>query len=539
MATRVDAGGGFERVLPARSAADARPRGKPSSWAWTVPAVGLGILFLCLEVLVHEEGTSFLASRFRTRRDLVDVGGVDEVTRPPAATSAPTERSSPTAAEPRPPAEATALDWSMLLPDVETDARVFASRGAHATLGFACYSSPIPNADSERVAITRFEPVTTRQDSVHHITVFGCDARVREEHGGVTFGPECAAWKFTRASDKNAASPPCRVIVYAYDKGADAFEAPTDLAVHVGQGTGITHILFQVHYLAPLPEVSRREKEPWRPEPWRDASGVRFSLRFAGDVRDASRTTPMGILATMHTSMSLPANEKSVRFEYVVGPFSKRMAPDFAAAGEVGETDDRGARRAVTLVAAHMHGHGMLRRYEFGLVHPSATQGGLETREPIGVLEGYAGYGADQSFFSLPVRRMEKGSSDDKWNVANGTASVRRVFMRPEDSIYVRCTFDTRGGLRGDGVNGTNATGVASAAATRSVAYGVGHGEEMCGQLVYYYPFAADEEAVWGAMTRPEPRDDDAANVRDNELFNVFFGDDTRVNTTIERVTTR
>ena len=147
MATRVDAGGGFERVLPARSAADARPRGKPSSWAWTVPAVGLGILFLCLEVLVHEEGTSFLASRFRTRRDLVDVGGVDEVTRPPAATSAPTERSSPTAAEPRPPAEATALDWSMLLPDVETDARVFASRGAHATLGFACYSSPIPRAD--------------------------------------------------------------------------------------------------------------------------------------------------------------------------------------------------------------------------------------------------------------------------------------------------------------------------------------------------------------------------------------------------------
>ena len=76
-----------------------------------------------------------------------------------------------------------------------------------------CYSSPIPRADKQRVAITRFEPVTTRQDSVHNITVFGCDARVREEHGGVTFGPECAAWKFARASDKNAESPPCRVIV--------------------------------------------------------------------------------------------------------------------------------------------------------------------------------------------------------------------------------------------------------------------------------------------------------------------------------------
>ena len=47
------------------------------------------------------------------------------------------------------------------------------------------------------------------------------------------------------------------------------------------------------------------------------------------------------------------------------------------------------------------------------------------------------------------------------------------------------------------------------------------------------YPFAADVGAE-GAMRRPEPRDDDADGVRDNELFNVFFGDDTRVNTTIE-----
>lgn len=542
MATRVDAGGGFERVLPARSAADARPRGKPSSWAWTVPAVGLGILFLCLEVLVHEEGTSFLASRFRTRRDLVDVGGVDEVTRPPAVTLAPTERSEPPAAS-SPPAEATALDWSMLLPDVETDARVFASRGAHATLGFACYSSPIPRADTERVAITRFEPVTTREDSVHHITVFGCDARVREEHGGVTFGQDCASWRFARASEADAASPPCRVIVYAYDKGADAFEAPQDLAVHVGQGTGITHILFQVHYLAPLPDLpnvapalpegSRREKDA-RPEPWRDASGVRFSLRFAGDVRDASRTTPMGILATMHTRMELPANERSVRFEYAVGPFSKRMAPDFAAAGE-GEGE--GGAGAVTLVAAHMHGHGMLRRYEFGLIHPSVTQkkGDVETREPIGVLEGYAGYGADQSFVALPVRRTERVGDD------GGVLHAARVAikMRPEDSIYVRCTFDTRSLDRGDGVNGTSAKNSGDAKHSefaekrRVVAYGVGHGEEMCGQLVYYYPFAADVD-VWGAMRRPEPRDDDAAGVRDNELFNVFFGDDARANTTIE-----
>ena len=504
MATRVDAGGGFERVLPARSAADARPRGKASSWAWTVPAVGLGILFLCLEVLVHERGTSFLSSRFRTRRDLVDVGGVDEVTRRDvgAVTSTPTEPSGIPAASKTPKTEATARDWSMLLPGVETDARVFASRGAHATLGFACYSSPIPRADTERVAITRFEPVTTREDSVHHITVFGCDARVQTKHAGVTFGQDCAAWQFARAPSDAADSspPPCRVIVYAYDKGADAFEAPDGTAVHVGEGTGITHVLYQVHYLAPA-TVSP-------PEPWRDASGVRFSLRFAGDVRAASRTTPIGILATMHTRMRLPANERRVRFEYAIGPFSARMAPDFASARVKNGT------REVTLVAAHMHGHGMLERYEFGLIRPASSgESSGERRVPIGILEGYAGYGADQSFMALPTRRMSDG---EKTGGKTGGKTVG-VAMGPGDSMYVRCTFDTR----------------AASNAASSVAYGVGHGEEMCGQLVYYYPFAADVGAA-GAMRRPEPRDDDAGGVRDNELFNVFFGDDTRVNTTIE-----
>ena len=165
----------------------------------------------------------------------------------------------------------------------------------------------------------------------------------------------------------------------------------------------------------------------------------------------------------------------------------------------------------MTLVAAHMHGHGMLERYEFGLIRPASSgESSGERRVPIGILEGYAGYGADQSFMALPTRRTSDGEKTPRENTTG-------VAMGPGDSMYVRCTFDTR----------------AASNASSSVAYGVGHGEEMCGQLVYYYPFAADVGAA-GAMRRPEPRDDDAGGVRDNELFNVFFGDDTRVNTTIE-----
>jgi hypothetical protein len=519
MATRIDAGEGFERVLPARSSAEVRLRGR-EPWAWTFSTVGLGILFLCLEVLVQEQGTSFFANRFRSRQDLVDVGGVDRVAGPPVTPSTPSgvlEPSEPSAPSNASPDETTQV-WSMLLPDVETDARVFASRGSHASLGFACYSYPIPRADTEPVAITRFEPVTTRSDSVHHITVFGCDERVKEKHDGVTFGEDCAVWAFAHANDdardRRASAPPCRVIVYAYDKGAGAFTAPEGTAVHVGIGTGITRMLYQVHYLAPAEAVGMRKTA--EPTPWIDASGVCFSLAFGRET--VERLKPLGILAAMHTRMRLPGNRARVDFEYAIGPFANRLAPDFAAA----EADG-----GVTLVAAHMHGHGMLTRYEFGLLRPIGDSRGEEgdaalERFPVGILEGYAGYGVDQSFHAVPVHRKvpaKIGPETDSARVADLVDPSSVAQLRRGDSMYVRCTFDTR----------TNEN------ATTSVGYGVGHGEEMCGQLVYYYPFATSVDEV-GGMRRPEPREDDVENVRENDLYGMFFGENKRSNTTVRAV---
>ena len=63
------------------------------------------------------------------------------------------------------------------------------------------------------------------------------------------------------------------------------------------------------------------------------------------------------------------------------------------------------------------------------------------------------------------------------------------------------------------------------------------HGEEMCGQLVYYYPFVASNgeaagglgangEAAGGPgarMTRPHPSEDPNNTERHNDLFNIFF----------------
>ena len=78
--------------------------------------------------------------------------------------------------------------WDALLPAVRLDERVFAGVGRSASLGFACHRAPIPHADRESLSITRFEPVVTRPDAVHHITVFACHARVADLWPEVSFG---------------------------------------------------------------------------------------------------------------------------------------------------------------------------------------------------------------------------------------------------------------------------------------------------------------------------------------------------------------
>ena len=86
--------------------------------------------------------------------------------------------------------------------------------------------------------------------------------------------------------------------------------------------------------------------------------------------------------------------------------------------------------------------------------------------------------------------------------------------MGPEDVMYVRCVFDT-----------------SHLDAGSWVTYGVGDGEEMCGQLVYYHPFVAREgrrgpgpgPGGVAGLARPEPGDEPNERDRDNDLYNVLF----------------
>ena len=376
------------------------------------------------------------------------------------------------------PLDADTERWQMLLPAIQADHKVFGTpragrmRGPDQRLGFVCHRRAIPRADTTPLSLIGFEPVTTRPEATHHITAFGCDSSIEQSTPETSFGTPCAVWAFTM--NKKGKKAPCRVMLYAYDKGAKGFRTPEGTAVKVGKGTGITHVMYQVHYLVPMDE-----QVPVKP--WTDSSGIVFDI--ARGAAHAARPKSLGIMAAMHTSMRLKTGHKKLPFSYTVGPFGDRLAPDFEAGG--GE---------VTLVAAHLHGHNMLKRYETGFVRGGGVGGdgkGEERgrREPFGVIPEYRGYGPDQSFHPLPL-----GTKD----------ADTQVTMGPSDVMYITCTFDT------------------SDAGGTKVDYGVAHGAEMCGQIVYYHPFVAEADPERNALIRPEPGD---TEVKDNDLYNVFFND--------------
>ena len=106
----------------------------------------------------------------------------------------------------------------------------------------------------------------------------------------------------------------------------------------------------------------------------------------------------------------------------------------------------------LSVFAAHLHAHDSCTKF-------AVTTSGGDGAEALGTLaaiDTYTGYGANQTFMPLdPVGRRERR-------------------LRPGDSLTVECTFDT--------------------SARRTITeYGVGHGDEMCGPLLIYYPTDAGE----------------------------------------------
>ena len=199
---------------------------------------------------------------------------------------------------------------------------------------------------------------------------------------------------------------------------------------------------------------------------WLDRSGIKMDL--VRGAAAAARPNSLGLIGVMHTRMSLPPPRSPAHvFRYNIGPFGVRLAPDFAAA--------EGGR--VTLVAAHLHGHGMVKRYETGLIRGGGGggEGGGESGaedgggggghgggggdEPFAIIAEYGGYGPDQSYHAVPLGAPGNTAGGAARGAAGGGAGGMAVTMGPDDVMYVACTYDTRG-----------------APGARPVTYGVGPG---------------------------------------------------------------
>ena len=128
-----------------------------------------------------------------------------------------------------------------------------------------------------------------------------------------------------RTTGPGGKKAPCRVMIYAYDKGASGFRTPEGTAVKVGKGTGITHVVYQVHYLVPMEEAVPIN-------PWADSSGIVFEI--ARGEAHRSRPKSLGVMAAMHTrTCSCRRGRRSCRFPTPSAPFAivsrptSRLAP--------------------------------------------------------------------------------------------------------------------------------------------------------------------------------------------------------------------
>ena len=135
---------------------------------------------------------------------------------------------------------------------------------------------------------------------------------------------------------------PSPSLTAVYDKGASGFVFPADAGVAVGDGTVLSRLVLQVHYLlhsSPSPTWG-----PDAPSAPTDASGLRLQV-----VRGGGRPYNTRMLGIMDVAMRLPGGVSGYHHAYEVGAetLGAMIAHDVARWGKV------------RVIAAHLHAHDM------------------------------------------------------------------------------------------------------------------------------------------------------------------------------------
>lgn len=219
---------------------------------------------------------------------------------------------------------------------------------------------------------------------------------------------------------------PCKELLTAYDKGASGFTLPEGFGVSIGNDrTPFTRIVLQIHYLFP----DGGFKSP--PGPL-GKSGIRMLVTPTPQPHEA------GVMGWIDYSLGVPPGVE--RYEVR----SECPAQELVL---LLENDMVGTSRGLTPLALHLHAHDSAMKM---VVEHHSRRG--DVVEEYMKIDPYHGYGDDESFKLVPT---------------SGPDAPRKFL--PGDRLLGRCWFN-------------------STWTDKATQYGVDHGDEMCGFIMYYFP---------------------------------------------------
>eukprot|EP00040_Diaphanoeca_grandis_P023239 m.126102 g.126102 ORF g.126102 m.126102 type:complete len:420 (+) comp29177_c0_seq1:199-1458(+) len=217
---------------------------------------------------------------------------------------------------------------------------------------------------------------------------------------------------------------PCKELLTAYDKGAFPFALPDGYGISIGP-TRTQFTRFVVQIHFLLPQGFKQQSKSLTP------SGLRLW------VTPELREIEAGVMGWIDYSLNVPSGQKSYETKSECPPTELVLLLE----------NDFKMNRSITPIAIHLHGHNAAKKIV--VEHHSRDGKFLENYYSM---DPYHGYGDDETIKIIPQ-----------------PGALPPTPFRPGDRLTGRCWFD-------------------STWSDKSITYGVDHGDEMCGFLLYFYP---------------------------------------------------
>eukprot|EP00656_Telonema_subtile_P047559 TRINITY_DN546_c0_g1_i2.p1 TRINITY_DN546_c0_g1~~TRINITY_DN546_c0_g1_i2.p1 ORF type:complete len:444 (-),score=112.07 TRINITY_DN546_c0_g1_i2:265-1596(-) len=278
--------------------------------------------------------------------------------------------------------------------------------------------------------ITRIPDLDFDNSVVHHMNLFLCTA---EEAKNSKIGRcvEGAAVMWQESMHR-----PCYRMLYAYDRDSIPYVFPKDVGVRLGPGSPYTRIVQEWHYLLPKRGIHKKFTDR-----------TKFKLSLTTKLRKHNGA----LIGQMNMGMVLPPGKKAFHYSFLCDKhkIGTMLANDFKKFGQV------------HVFAVHLHAHNHAKVTWWDQIRDGKKIGEL------GRFSVYRGYGADQTFVNLDNSSINNNGAGV--HASSFSTTDAHPVIKPGDELRNHCLFDTTD-------------------STTPIPYGTNHHEEMCGNLLLYYP---------------------------------------------------